>query len=63
LCAIPNEAGKPVREDGKPLPFRHGVHVTRLLSAEYAVGPEIQKGRKDDTLPLIALSLLVLDDP
>jgi len=22
--ATPNEAGMPVREDGKPLPFRHG---------------------------------------
>jgi hypothetical protein len=31
--------------------------------AEYTIGPEMQEGRKDNTLPLIALSLLVVDDP
>jgi hypothetical protein len=34
--ATPNEAGKPIREDGKPLPFRHGeMSLARQLAIKW----------------------------
>ena len=42
LCAIPNEAGKLIREDEKPLPFRHGemsrtIHLQNVQGIRYVL--------------------------